>query len=111
MTIYDKLRQAWHQQQSLVCVGLDPDLDKIPAHIAAKPQPFFEFCRRIVDATAPHVCAFKPQFAHFGAVGAEGELQQLCEYVRATYPHVLLLLDAKAGRHRQYRGILRPGSI
>ena len=97
MSIYSKLQRAWHQQQSLVCVGLDPDLDRIPAHIRSQPSPYFEFCRRIVDATAPHVCAYKPQFAHFGAAGAEAELQQVCEYIRSTYPDVLLILDAKRG--------------
>ncbi len=57
----------------------------------------YEFCAAIVDATADAVCAFKPQFAYFAAQRAEPELEQLCRYIRDTYPDVLLILDAKRG--------------
>ena len=97
MSIYDKTAAAWRKQKSLVCVGLDPDLDKIPSHLHGEPMPYFTFCREIVDATAPFVCAFKPQFAHFGAVGREAELAMLLDYIREQYPSLLTILDAKRG--------------
>ena len=63
----DKLTHAWQSMDSLVCVGLDPDEAKLPSEVAATESPYFVFCKAIIDATAPHVCAFKPQFAHFAA--------------------------------------------
>ena len=97
MTIYEKLTAAWQRQNSLLCVGLDPDLERIPSHIAGADEPFFSFCRAIVDATAQHVCAFKPQFAHFAAQGAENELARLVAYIKSEYPHIVVVLDAKRG--------------
>jgi orotidine-5'-phosphate decarboxylase len=55
------------------------------------------FCHDIVDATADLVCAFKPQAAHFAALGAEAELAELCSYIRRHHPGVVLILDAKRG--------------
>jgi orotidine-5'-phosphate decarboxylase len=56
-----------------------------------------EFCKAIVDATGDLVCAFKPQIAYFAAVGAEKQLENICEYIRARFPDVVLILDAKRG--------------
>ena len=56
-----------------------------------------KFCIDIVDATADTVCAFKPQIAYFAAVGAEAQLQAVCDHIRTQYPHVVLILDAKRG--------------
>jgi orotidine-5'-phosphate decarboxylase len=97
MNVYEKLQHAWKQQNSLLCVGLDPDGDRIPVHLQDQSTPYFEFCRAIVDATAAYACAFKPQAAHFAAVGREGELAQVIEYIRQTYPQHLVILDAKRG--------------
>lgn len=97
MTVYDKLSAAWQCQNSLLCVGLDPDPARMPAHIADAGEPLYNFCRAIVDATAQHVCAFKPQFAHFAAQGAENELARLIAYIKSEYPHVVVVLDAKRG--------------
>ena len=69
-----QLYAAAGRNDSLVCVGLDPELEKIPAHIRSLPQSIFEFNRRIVDATAEYACCFKPQFAHYAALGAEDQL-------------------------------------
>ena len=92
----DKLKTAWQQNESLVCVGLDPDKEKIPKHIAAEGQ-YYEFCKAIVDATAGACCAFKPQFAHFAAAGRESELADLIGYIRTNYPRHVVILDAKRG--------------
>lgn len=96
-TFYAKLADAWRLHDSLVCVGLDPDMQRIPAHLHDHPTPYFEFCRQIVDACAPYVAAFKPQFAHFAAVGREQELTDLLHYITQQCPDHIALLDAKRG--------------
>ena len=99
MGFIDTLQQAWQRSGSMLCVGLDPDTARMPAPLGRMhPRMGIEhFCRAIVDATADVVCAFKPQIAYFASQGAEAELEQLCHYIRETYPDVLLILDAKRG--------------
>ena len=97
MGMVAKLQDAWTANDSMLCVGLDPDPDRMPSPLDAARDATFEFCKAIVDATADLVCAFKPQFAHFAALGAEDALQRLCHHIRETYPDVLLILDAKRG--------------
>ena len=93
----DKLSAAWTTNNSLLCVGLDPDLDRFPAHLKDQPDAIVTFCKAIIDATADLACAFKPQIAYFAALGAEGQLEEICRYLRDTYPHIPLVLDAKRG--------------
>ena len=69
MNFYETIENAWIRKDSMVCVGLDPDLQKIPAHLKAVENPIFEFNRALVDATADLVCAYKPQFAYYVAPG------------------------------------------
>ncbi|WP_426195994.1 orotidine-5'-phosphate decarboxylase [Massilia sp. DWR3-1-1] len=97
MNFIDKLSTAWTTSNSLLCVGLDPDPSKFPGAMHGKPAAIFDFCKAIIDATADLACAFKPQIAYFAALGAEAQLEQVCAYLRANYPHVPLLLDAKRG--------------
>jgi orotidine-5'-phosphate decarboxylase len=97
MGFHTKLSTAWKSSQSMLCVGLDPDPSRMPTSLARSREGIYEFCKAIVDATAHTVCAFKPQFAYFAAQRAEPELEQLCNYIRATYPDVVLILDAKRG--------------
>ncbi|MFJ3045497.1 orotidine-5'-phosphate decarboxylase [Herbaspirillum chlorophenolicum] len=97
MTFIDKLNGAWKSRNSLLCVGLDPDVKKIPEELRGKSDAIFEFCRAIVDATADAACAFKPQIAYFAALGAEDQLEQICSYIRRHYPDIPLVLDAKRG--------------
>ena len=78
-------------------MGLDPDVSKLPAHLKADPLGIQKFCIDIVDATADTVCAFKPQIAYFAAIGAEAQLQAVCDHIRAQSPHIVLILDAKRG--------------
>jgi len=80
-----------------LCVGLDPQIDRIPDALRSKHSPYFEFCKEIVDATHEFVCAFKPQAAYFSAVGAEKELEQLISYIKNIYPDIPVILDAKRG--------------
>ena len=97
MTFIESLSQAWQRNRSLVCVGLDPEPTKFPAHLRDDPDAIFEFCRAIVDATADVVCCFKPQFAHFAARSAEDALQRLIAHIHAQHPGVPVILDAKRG--------------
>jgi orotidine-5'-phosphate decarboxylase len=93
----NKLSAAWTRNDSLLCVGLDPDLARFPAHLQAEPDGIVRFCKAIIDATADLACAFKPQIAYFAALGAESQLEEICRYLRDTYPHIPLILDAKRG--------------
>ncbi|HEY0199253.1 MAG TPA: orotidine-5'-phosphate decarboxylase [Rhodanobacter sp.] len=97
MRFHDVLQQRWRQQDTLVCVGLDPEPTKFPAHLRDTPDAVFDFCRAIVDATADAVCAFKPQIAHFAALRAEDALERLIAHIHAQHPGVPVILDAKRG--------------
>jgi len=97
VTFIDKLSAAWTRNDSLLCVGLDPDLARFPAHLQSQPDSIVQFCKAIIDATADLACAFKPQIAYFAALGAEDQLEQICAYLRERYPHIPIVLDAKRG--------------
>jgi orotidine-5'-phosphate decarboxylase len=97
MTFVDKLRAAWKKNDSLLCVGLDPDLKKLPEAVRGRPDAIFAFCRDIVDATADLVCAFKPQIAYFAAERAEAQLEALMAHIRVHHPSIPVILDAKRG--------------
>jgi len=96
-TFIDRLNAAWATHNSLLCVGLDPDPAKFPAHLAGRPDAIFEFCKAIVDATADLACAFKPQIAYFSARRAEDQLEALIAHIREHHPEVPVILDAKRG--------------
>ncbi len=97
MSFIQKLNAAWASSDSLLMVGLDPDLTRMPDELKGKPDAIFQFCKQVIDATAPFVCGFKPQIAYFAAAGAEGQLEDLCAYIREQYPHLPIVLDAKRG--------------
>jgi orotidine-5'-phosphate decarboxylase len=97
MGFMQALRARWEQADSLVCVGLDPEPAKFPSHLADDPDAVFAFCREIVDATAEYACCFKPQIAHFAALGAEEALQRLVAHIHAAHAGVPVILDAKRG--------------
>jgi orotidine-5'-phosphate decarboxylase len=97
VTFIEQLTAAWAASDSLLCVGLDPDIERLPAHLRGQPDAVFQFCRAIIDSTADLVCAFKPQIAYFAALRAEDQLEDLCRHVRSRYPHIPLILDAKRG--------------
>jgi orotidine-5'-phosphate decarboxylase len=91
------LSKAWRQNDSLVCVGLDPEIERFPRHLAGQGSPIFQFNKAIIDATADLVCAYKPQFAHYAAYEAEDQLERTIEYVHRTYPGIPVILDGKRG--------------
>ena len=97
MTFTQTLAAAWKKNDSLLCVGLDPDPAKFPAHLKNQPDAIFDFCKSIVDATADLVCCFKPQIAYFAAHAAEDQLKDLIAHIHAKYPGIPVILDAKRG--------------
>jgi orotidine-5'-phosphate decarboxylase len=82
---------------TMLCVGLDPDITKLPASIVGQGGAIYSFCREIVDATADLVCAYKPQIAYFASARAEDQLEQLIDYIHQNYPDIPVILDAKRG--------------
>ena len=97
MLFTDKLSDRTRAVDSMLCVGLDPDFARIPEHLKGEEDPVWAFCRAIVDATAPFVCAFKPQIAYFAAMGAEKTLERVIAYIHEKHPDIPVILDAKRG--------------
>src|SRR3989338_6830554 len=97
MTFLDMLSAAERQNQCLLCVGLDPDPAKFPAHLRGDASRIYDFCAAIVEATADTVIAFKPQIAYFAAHRAEDQLERLMAHMRAVAPQGPGILDAKRG--------------
>ena len=92
-----RLDAAMTANHSMVCVGLDPEVERFPLHLRHSPRAIYDFNRAIVDATADLVCAYKPQIAHYAAVGAEDQLQDTLRYIRERAPGVPVSLDSKRG--------------
>ena len=97
MTFLDMLSAAERQNNSMLCVGLDPEPTKFPDRIKGDSNKIYDFCAAIVDATADVVNSFKPQIAYFAAHRAEGQLERLMEHMRRVAPQVPIILDAKRG--------------
>ena len=97
VTFVEDLASIWRKNDSLVCVGLDPDIEKIPEHLRDAETPLFEFNRAIIDHTADLVCAFKPQVAYYSASRSERDLELTVAYIHENYPGVPVILDAKRG--------------
>jgi len=97
MIFLDQLNAAGRQNNSMLCVGLDPEPAKFPGAWRGDASRIFDFCAAMVDATADLVIAFKPQIAYFAAHRAEDQLERLMAHMRATAPQVPVILDAKRG--------------
>jgi len=97
MTFLDLLRNAERDNDSMLCVGLDPEPTRFPAKLQGDANRIYDFCAAIVDATADLVIAFKPQIAYFAAHRAEDQLERLMAHMRRAAPHVPVILDAKRG--------------
>ena len=94
-----KLAASWAKNNSLLAVGLDPNLDLLPKHLRDAQAPFLTFNTAVIDAVADLVCSFKPNSAFYEARGAEGirELKQTCDYIHDKYPEIPIILDFKRG--------------
>ena len=97
MSFIDAIEEAWKRNNSLVCVGLDSDLERIPEHLRKKDTPLLEFNKAIIESTADLVCAYKPQIAYYSASGSEKELEMTIEYIHKNHPEKPVILDAKRG--------------
>ena len=86
-------------KKTFLCVGLDPDLDKLPKHLLEEEDPIYAFNQALIDATAPYCVAFKPNTAFYEAYGLMGmvSLERTMGYIKANYPDHLLIADAKRG--------------
>ena len=91
-----KLIEQIRLKKSFLCVGLDPDLSKIPKHLLASEDPIFEFNKGIIDATKDYAVAYKPNLAFYECLGVSGwnSFQRTIEYIPNE---CLIIADAKRG--------------
>lgn len=96
MTFSSRLRQSQQRSNSLLCIGLDSDLKKLPRHLLGAVNPILEFNKRIIDATHDLVCAYKLNLAFYEALGETG-WRTLKETLAAIPPDIITIGDAKRG--------------
>lgn len=99
MTFLQQLQNTIENHNSLLCVGLDTDIQKIPEFLRIEPDAIYQFNKAIVDTTSEIVCAYKINIAFYSAYGTHGleALQQTISYIKDTYEHIPVILDAKRG--------------
>ena len=97
MDFATKLDRAIESNNSLLCVGLDPEIDKIPDKFKKAKEPLFDFNKIIIDQTAKLVCAYKPNIAFYEAYGLDGldQLKKTMLYLQNNYQQIPIILDAK----------------
>lgn len=95
----EELEAQIKAKQSVLCVGLDTDLDRIPQHLKDTEDPIFEFNKAIIDATHQYAVAYKPNLAFYEAEGLAGwgSLEKTIDYLNQSYPEVFTIADAKRG--------------
>ncbi|MBS1647485.1 MAG: orotidine-5'-phosphate decarboxylase [Bacteroidetes bacterium] len=86
-------------KKTFLCVGLDPDVEKIPAHLLHQEDALFEFNKAIIDATHTYCVSYKPNTAFYEAHGVAGfqSLIKTIAYIKEKYPHHFIIADAKRG--------------
>lgn len=84
---------------SFLCVGLDPDIKKLPEHLLREENPLLSFNKAIIDATAPYAVAYKPNLAFYESMGVEGWIafEETVRYIQTKYPDQFIIADAKRG--------------
>jgi len=94
-----KLYENILNKRSFLCVGLDSEIEKIPAFLLEENDPQFEFNKRIIDATHKYSVAYKPNVAFYECYGAEGwrSLKSTVSYIKSNYPDMFVIADAKRG--------------
>lgn len=87
------------KKKSVLCVGLDTDINKIPQHLLQEADPIFAFNKAIIDATADYAVAYKPNIAFYESMGVKGweSLEKTIGYLNESYPEVFTIADAKRG--------------
>lgn len=99
MSFQQKLDASVKKNNSLLDVGLDSDIDKLPEHFKGKSNPQFEFNKTIIENTSDLVCAYKLNSAFYESRGDRGvrELKMTCGYIKENYPEIPTIIDAKRG--------------
>ena len=94
-----QLTEQIFAKKSFLCVGLDTDTKKMPAHLLSKEEPIFEFNKAIIDATAPYCVAYKPNLAFYEAFGIKGMIafEKTIKYLNENHPDHFVIADAKRG--------------
>jgi orotidine-5'-phosphate decarboxylase len=94
-----ELIQNIQAKRSFLCVGLDTDLKKVPAHLLNEEDPIFAFNKAIIDATAAYCVAYKPNLAFYEAFGVKGLIafEKTVKYIQENYPDQFIIADAKRG--------------
>ena len=97
--IRKELIASIQRKRSFLCVGLDTDLKKVPAHLLQEEDPVFAFNKAIIDATAPYCVAYKPNLAFYESMGVKGWIafEKTVAYLRENYPDQFVIADAKRG--------------
>jgi len=97
MNFQSKISEISMENNSLLCIGLDSDINKLPFHIKGTDNPQYNFNKAIIEATHDLVCAYKPNSAFYEAQGEEGirQLKQTVYFVKENYPKIPVILDAK----------------
>jgi orotidine-5'-phosphate decarboxylase len=91
------LNSIWKKTNSYLCIGLDPDLKKLPKHLLSEKHPVFEFNRQLIEQTADLVCSYKPQLAYYSGQDIEDDLHLTMDFLAKYCPHIPIILDAKRG--------------
>lgn len=94
-----QLVETIRERKTFLCVGLDTDIKKIPAHLLGAADPVFEFNKAIIDATAPYCMAYKPNLAFYESLGVKGwvAFEETIKYLKEKYPSHFIIADAKRG--------------
>lgn len=97
MDFKQKLVNVCHKNNSLLCVGLDPEIEKIPQKFFKKTDPIYHFNKSIIDQTYDLVCVYKPNIAFYEAYGLKGlkQLRLTIDYLKKNYSEIPIILDAK----------------
>ncbi|MBR5644900.1 MAG: orotidine-5'-phosphate decarboxylase, partial [Salinivirgaceae bacterium] len=87
------------RKQTFLCVGLDTDIKKVPAHLLNDEDPIFAFNKAIIDATADYCIAYKPNLAFYESMGVKGwiSFEKTIKYLKQNYPEQFIIADAKRG--------------
>lgn len=95
----NELVEQIFSKKSFLCVGLDPDINKIPEHLKGSDDPVFHFNKAIIDATAPYCVAYKPNVAFYETDVEKGmaSFEKTVAYIKKNYPHHFIIADAKRG--------------
>ncbi|MFH0842489.1 MAG: orotidine-5'-phosphate decarboxylase [Bacteroidota bacterium] len=96
---YLQLFESIREKRSFLCVGLDTEIEKIPAFLKKEKDPVFEFNKRIIDATHKYAVAYKPNVAFYESNGSSGwnTLEATARYIKKKHPEILVIADAKRG--------------